>query len=576
MADRVEEILRLFDNHDARLPYYELMLEKDLVDVPEYELPKGYHFENYHPGDQDAWIRIEKSAKEFRTVEEGLDAWQRYFAGHEKELENRMFFVVRDDGLKVATATDFYNIHIGDDGVNGWLHWVAVCREAQGHGLSKPLISRVLQHMRASGYRRAVIPTQTTTWLACKVYLDLGFHPIPKNAERNRAGWEIIRGMTHHPILEKFAEADVMQYDTTTTVIFVRHAQAVYNEDDRNRPLSKDGLQDSKIVLETLRNRHILVFASSPYQRSIQTILETSCFFDMPIQTDERFRERKCGNYDPAMLKKRWADFSFAEEGGECLQSVQDRNVAALQDLLHEHAGKTIVIGTHGTALSTILNYFDKTFDVNDFLRIVSWMPYIIELTFIGDRLIAKRELAHVEKVPEKILVCGLNGVGKSTFGKALAARLGYHYLDTEDYFFPCRTVADPYRDPHPHDEVVQLLRKDLQRFDNVVLSSVNGDYGREVEELLTTAVEIRVPAEIRDQRLRDRSFSMFGTRMQSGGDLYEAEEAFFAIAAQRDETLVTDWLDRNEIRVISIDGTRPITENLEHVLQKLQGYIDV
>ncbi|MCR5005970.1 MAG: histidine phosphatase family protein [Clostridiales bacterium] len=192
-----------------------------------------------------------------------------------------------------------------------------------------------------------------------------------------------------------------MKNKTFTTVIFVRHAQAVQNEDDRNRPLTEAGLKDAGIVLETLRGRDIHVFASSPYQRSLQTILETSRYFDLPIFTDERFRERKVGTDEPSMLKNRWADFSFAEKDGECLQHVQDRNIAALQALLHEHAGKTIVVGTHGTALSTILHYYDPTFDVNGFLRIVDWMPYIVELVFEGDRLVSKKELAHVDKAPE-------------------------------------------------------------------------------------------------------------------------------------------------------------------------------
>ena len=184
-----------------------------------------------------------------------------------------------------------------------------------------------------------------------------------------------------------------------TTIIFVRHAQAVYNEDDRNRPLSADGRKDSKIVLETLQDRQIHVFMCSPYRRSIETILETACFFHQEILTDERFRERKCGeDYSEEALRRRWADFTFAEEGGENLQSVQERNVAALKDVLREHQGKTIVIGTHGTALSTILNYYNKDFGADDFLRIVSWMPYIIEMTFDGDLLLGIKELAQVEK----------------------------------------------------------------------------------------------------------------------------------------------------------------------------------
>jgi hypothetical protein len=54
------------------------------------------------------------------------------------------------------------------------------------------------------GYSRAVIPTQTNTWLACKLYLDLGFVPIKENAERNRAGWCIVKTLTNHPALDGF------------------------------------------------------------------------------------------------------------------------------------------------------------------------------------------------------------------------------------------------------------------------------------------------------------------------------------------------------------------------------------
>ena len=42
----------------------------------------------------------------------------------------------------------------------------------------------------------------------------------------------------------------IMNSETRTTVIFVRHAQSVYGSDDRNRPLSDAGLEDRKIVAE--------------------------------------------------------------------------------------------------------------------------------------------------------------------------------------------------------------------------------------------------------------------------------------------------------------------------------------
>lgn len=183
-----------------------------------------------------------------------------------------------------------------------------------------------------------------------------------------------------------------------TNIIFVRHAQSVFGENDRTRPLSEEGLCDRGIVLDTLKARKIDVFLCSPYKRSLETIQPAADYFRLPIHTDERLRERKAGSHEGSLLEKRWADFTFAEEGGENLASVQARNTEALAGILREYQGKTVVIGTHGTALGTILNHYSKSFGVNDFLRIVNWMPYLIELRFDHDQLVEMLELAHVEK----------------------------------------------------------------------------------------------------------------------------------------------------------------------------------
>lgn len=193
--------LPIFDNHDPRIRYYELLLEADIGGIPELPLPAGYSYAFYQDGDRDNWIDIEKSAREFSTVEEGKEAWGRYYAGREEELKTRMVFVVNAEGRKVATATAFYDITGRDTSGSGWLHWVAVRREEQGKGLSKPLITHVLAIMRKMGQTHAKIPTQTTTWVACKVYLDLGFRPIAKNLINSRDGWRIIRRLTDHSAL---------------------------------------------------------------------------------------------------------------------------------------------------------------------------------------------------------------------------------------------------------------------------------------------------------------------------------------------------------------------------------------
>lgn len=186
-----------------------------------------------------------------------------------------------------------------------------------------------------------------------------------------------------------------------TRVYFVRHAQPEHAwENDRTRPLTTEGMQDTEIVLDFLKNKEIDVFYSSPYKRSFDTIAATAAFYGKDIVIDERLREREKGadGNQYGMFEKRWADHDYHEENGESINMVQRRNIEALTEILSKNKGKRVVIATHGTALSTILNFYHTEFGCKDFLRIIDWMPYIIELDFDGDRLLAEKEHCYIEK----------------------------------------------------------------------------------------------------------------------------------------------------------------------------------
>lgn len=119
------------DNHDSRLKYYHLFMTMPAeTEIPHYDLPAGYSFTTYAPGDRDTWIEIEKSAKEFSTFEEGVDAWQRYYGKHEDVLPDRMFFIVDPNGKKVATATAFFDEKLPAAGCTGFP--CGVMRKARG------------------------------------------------------------------------------------------------------------------------------------------------------------------------------------------------------------------------------------------------------------------------------------------------------------------------------------------------------------------------------------------------------------------------------------------------------------
>ncbi len=187
-----------------------------------------------------------------------------------------------------------------------------------------------------------------------------------------------------------------------TRIYLLRHAQPDYTHIyDRTRPLTAQGLADAKAAAALFADKQIDAIYSSPYKRSYDTVLPTALTLGKRIITDYRFREREKGaggNRSRELYQKRWADFTFHEPGGECLLSVQQRNIRALGELLRLYRDRNVLIGTHGTALCTILQYYDPAFGCADFLRIIDYMPYLLELQFEGERLIGKVEHFYLQK----------------------------------------------------------------------------------------------------------------------------------------------------------------------------------
>ena len=175
-----------------------------------------------------------------------------------------------------------------------------------------------------------------------------------------------------------------------TTVYFVRHAESDHTKgNETTRPLTEKGEKDCRLVTEFLKDKNIDVLVSSPFKRAVDTLSDFSEASGLSIETMEDFRERE-NEWFPdesdfwCFAQKQWADFTYTLSGGECLQEVQDRNVAALKGLLLRYPGKNIVIGTHGTALSTIIHYYNSAYGFSEFEKMVHHMPWIVKMTFEG------------------------------------------------------------------------------------------------------------------------------------------------------------------------------------------------
>ena len=172
-------------------------------------------------------------------------------------------------------------------------------------------------------------------------------------------------------------------------VYFVRHAKPDFSiHDDLVRPLTQEGIEDSKKLTRFFLEENITKIYSSPYKRSVDTVLDLSKQLKLDIILIEDFRERKISDDwiedFNTFAKTQWEDFGYKLINGESLKEVQARNIKALHKILNEHNEENIIIGTHGTALGTMIHYYDRAFDYSRFEMMKNKMPWVVCFEFDG------------------------------------------------------------------------------------------------------------------------------------------------------------------------------------------------
>ncbi|MGT2896085.1 histidine phosphatase family protein [Streptococcus entericus] len=174
----------------------------------------------------------------------------------------------------------------------------------------------------------------------------------------------------------------------TKTIYLVRHAEPNYNNhDDVTRELTAKGLQDCQLLVDFFKQKPIDKIVSSPYKRAVETIQPVADQLSLPIELMADFRERKIDDVWIEDFKtftaNQWQDFVYKySDSGESLAEVQHRTIAALTVLLENSQAEQLIVSSHGTAISTMLNYYNPNFGLADFEQLKTLMPFVVELVF--------------------------------------------------------------------------------------------------------------------------------------------------------------------------------------------------
>jgi 2,3-bisphosphoglycerate-dependent phosphoglycerate mutase len=219
-------------------------------------------------------------------------------------------------------------------------------------------------------------------------------------------------------------------------------------QDDFSRPLTEKGRADCALVAEFLRHKNIDAVLSSPFLQARDTVAPFAAAAGLEIRTIDDFRERKVADEwilpFPEFTQKQWADFSYKMENGESLSEVQARNIAALEGVLREYAGKNIAVGTHGTALSTIIHYYDGTYGHEGFDAMKRIFPWVVKMEFNEDGCMGMEKI-DLQQMPFQIHDCAAEERPKT-----LASRFSGNPLQSwfQSTFAAFQPAAPDYSNP--------------------------------------------------------------------------------------------------------------------------------
>lgn len=161
---------------------------------------------------------------------------------------------------------------------------------------------------------------------------------------------------------------------TFTRLILVRHGETVWNVEGKyqgqaDSPLTPLGIEQSRALAARAERVEFTALASSDLGRAVQTARIIADRTGHSVQLDSRLRERSLGIFQGltrAVVQQKFPDEydSFKRAGpdyvvpkGESVLQSTDRMVACLNELAARHAGRQVLVVTHGGVLGAFLRH---------------------------------------------------------------------------------------------------------------------------------------------------------------------------------------------------------------------------
>ena len=149
-----------------------------------------------------------------------------------------------------------------------------------------------------------------------------------------------------------------------TSIYLVRHGQTAWNKEEifRGRtdvPLDETGLKQAELAGQYFKSMEIHAIYSSPLSRAWQTAQKIAQIQTVKVEPLEGILDMSFGDWEGHAHQeirkmdnetyRQWVESPHLVKlpGGESLDDVRGRAMAALEEVLRKHSEKTIVLVSH-------------------------------------------------------------------------------------------------------------------------------------------------------------------------------------------------------------------------------------
>ena len=161
--------------------------------------------------------------------------------------------------------------------------------------------------------------------------------------------------------------------DEMTELIVIRHGETVWNRDGLMQghtdvELSPEGVAQADKLAERLAGEDFAALISSDLKRAMQTARAIGRRTGHEVIPEPALRERNFGVLEgltwdqirqryPELYERYQRRRDFAPPGGETARQRHDRGIACVSRIAADHAGRRVVLVTHGGVLMSMFKH---------------------------------------------------------------------------------------------------------------------------------------------------------------------------------------------------------------------------